>query len=146
MSAEVRHDPGALLCALVLAPAMLPRNRFFSLFAERPAARARGRAKLLRSFVRQIVASNDALEIRTAHAEADGSLVVAYHLAGPRLTRTAFLDPLEASLLRFTLGRALGDRSPLPTVTGDREAVLAALARLGPDAPAVDDPCAAPPR
>lgn len=126
-------DREALLCALVLAPATFPRNRFFALFAHPDGRRTRARAAQLRTIVRQLASSHGPrARLLDERLHPDGSAVLRYTIDELSFTRTAHLEPIELSAVRFALHRASGGRFALsPT---DRSRVEGALARLSPEA------------
>jgi hypothetical protein len=95
-------DPEALLVALVLAPATFSRNRFFSLYADPEARRVRRRAALLRSIVRQLVGGAGRAGLAPA---ACGGALLTYDVPSLGLKRTAALDALELSVVRFAVAR-----------------------------------------
>ncbi len=132
-------DREALLSALVLAPATYSRNRFFELYKDPDIARVRRRATQLRSIVRHVTRAvpTEPGEI-LAFTPAAGDLVeLTYAVPALGLRRTALLDPIELSLVRFAVARGQGDQGPPPD-DPDRARIEAALARLAPataDAP-----------
>jgi hypothetical protein len=134
-------DRDALLAALVLAPTTFARNRFFALFKEPWAAKARARAGQLRMIVRHL--SPEVGGEREAGAEVfevsnEGErTVLRYTVPALHLVRTAVLERLELALLRFALlRRGVGGAEP-PDLAGalrmtndDRALVEGALAKL----------------
>jgi hypothetical protein len=132
-------DHEALLAALVIAPATYSRNRFFDLYKDPDVFRVRRRASQLRSIVRHVTCAipSEPGEI-LALAPAGGDLVeLTYSVPALGLRRTALLDPIELSLVRFAIARGRGDGGPPPD-DPDRARIDAALARLAPapvDAP-----------
>jgi hypothetical protein len=130
-------DREALLAALVLAPATFARNKFFTLFTEPSAQKARGRATQLRTIVGHL--TEDAQGRATLIAlEPEGErTVLRYDVPALHLVRTARLESLELALLRFALWRRAqgearqGALAPALRVTDDdRAAVVAALRKL----------------
>jgi hypothetical protein len=129
-------DREALLVALVLAPATYSRNRFFSLYTDPEIRRIRRRASLIRGIVRH-VSRVDAEErgevVRTEPTDA-GRVDFIYAVPAIGLRRTATLDPIELSLVRFAMSRAPGRSAPLAPDDPDRLRIEAALQRLAPRA------------
>ena len=126
-------DREALLAALVIAPATYSRNRFFELYKDPEVFRVRRRASQLRSIVRHVTraAPGEEGEIVSV-ADAGGDRVeLTYTVRALGLRRTAVLSPIELSLVRFAMARALGGPPPGDP---DRARVEAVLARLHPDA------------
>ncbi len=124
-------DREALLAALVIAPATYSRNRFFDLYKDPDVYRIRRRASQLRSIVRHVtrVDPTQAGE-RVRFSPAPGDRVeLSYAVPTLGLRRTALLDPIELSLVRFAMAR--GSERPPPD-DPDRVRVEAALARLAP--------------
>ncbi len=126
MSARV--DPDALLCALILAPRTFPRNRYFDLFEDAVARRARRRATRVRGIIRQLVEKGpERAEITGEQELADGRLLIRYKVQRLALARTTALSPLEAATLHYALHRAgVG-----PVSAEERRLVEGALERLG---------------
>jgi hypothetical protein len=124
----MRVDPEALLVALVLAPATYSRNRFFPLYLDPSARRARRRAGLVRSVLRHAAhfANGDgALSI-----EPDGEgFIVRYVVPSLGLRRTVMLDAIEIALVRNGVARRSG--GSLPEMDADRLRIESALQRLG---------------
>lgn len=121
-----------MLCALVLAPQAFSRNRFFSLFGDERARRARRRATAVRGIVRQLLGGG---RNATAPAEvvgeqvlADGRVLLRYRIEELDFERTTALSAIEAAALRYALHRARGDRLDADA----RALVESALTRLGP--------------
>jgi len=125
-SAGVDYD--ALLCALVLAPKTLPRNRYFSLYEDPTAKRIRRRAARVRGIIRQLVnEGRERAEITGEQVLADGRLLIRYQIEALALHRTTALSALEAAALHYALFRAgKGQLDP-----ADRRIVETALERLG---------------
>jgi hypothetical protein len=126
-------DADALLCALVLAPRTFSRNRFFSMYTQAAAKRARSRAAEIRAIVRHLSGHRGVRAAVREVAPTDGGFtVLRYGVPGIRLERTALLDGLELSLVRFALWRTSGDRAPgeLSITENDRTAVERAIAKL----------------
>ena len=137
-------DRDALLVALVIAPATYSRNRFFRLYTDPEMSRVRRRAAQIRSIVRHLAridAGALAHALRVRPSEQEGRVEIAYEVAAIGLRRTATLDAIELSLVRFSLARA-GERALAPD-DPDRARVEAALRRLSP-ALATDEAAAEP--
>jgi hypothetical protein len=128
-----RIDKGALLCALVLAPTTFARNRFFALYTEPWARRTRSRAAQLRTIVRNLAAITPKAVLREVVPVAEGGVVVRYAVPDLHFERTAMLEPLELSVVRFALARRpRPEADPAMSVTDeDRQNVERALAKLG---------------
>jgi hypothetical protein len=129
-------DRGALLSALVLAPATFARNRFFSLFSESSARKIRARAALLRTIVRQLGQESPRAESIELTPDADGRYVVRYTIRHLSLHRTSLLDRLELALVRFGISRrARSGAEPLHAAleltSDDRALVYGAIGKLG---------------
>ncbi len=127
-------DREALLAALVIAPATYSRNRFFDLYTDPEVYRVRRRASQLRSIVRHVTRAvpTEPGEI-LALAPAGGDLVeLVYAVPALGLRRTALLDPIELSLVRFAIARGARGPAGPPPDDPDRVRVEAALARLAP--------------
>ncbi len=137
----MKPTPEGLLCALVLAPTTYSRNKFFTLFEHPRRARARARARQLRTLVAHLASRSDRpVDVRVDELPG-GAVTLAYRLPSVGLTRTARLEALEASVVRWALHRASapGFEQLAP---GDRARVEAALAGLGLERPSLDDPIA----
>lgn len=126
--AEVDLD--GLFCALVLVPTSFSRNRFFGLFEQAAARRVRRRAARVRGVVRQLSGAGRLhAEVLGQQVLADGHVILRYRIEELSFVRTMALSALEAAALRMALARAgLG-----AVEAEDREAVEAALRRLGRD-------------
>jgi hypothetical protein len=148
MSGLASIDREALLVALVLAPATYSRNRFFALYTDPDVRRVRSRAALVRSIVRHVsrVDPTQPGEILSVEPTAQGRVELTYVVPALGLRRTATLEPIELSLVRFDMARASGKREPLASDDPDRLRIEAALQRLAPLAfDASDSPGAVPP-
>jgi hypothetical protein len=137
-SARPEIDRDALLAALVLAPATFARNRFFALFNEPWAAKARARAGQLRVMVRHLT-NDDGVGPATVLElveSGSGRTTLRYEVPAMHLLRTALLEPLELALLRFALmrraqaGTAVPLAKSLQMIDDDRALVEGALAKL----------------
>jgi hypothetical protein len=127
-------DRDALLVALVLAPATYSRNRFFHLYTDPEMYRVRRRASVLRDIVRHIARSKPGEQGELLRVEpiGDGRAELTYAVPALNLRRTARLDPLELSLVRFSLKHCPNRPAALVSDEADRSRVEAALRRLGP--------------
>jgi hypothetical protein len=126
-----RPDLDGLLCALILVPQSYSRNRFFRLFEDHEARRARRRASRVRGVIRQLTAGK--AEILGEQVLDDGQVLLRYRIADLAFERTTALSQLEAAALRCALHRAgVGQLED-----SDRELVTEALRRLGADLPLV---------
>ncbi len=130
MSAKPNLDPEALLCALILAPRMFPRNRYFSLFESTAMKKVRRRAGRVRGIIRQLIAEGpERAEVTGEQVLEDGRLLMRYQIGGVALRRTTALTALEAAAFHYALHRA-GKR---PLEAADRKLVESTLERLGAD-------------
>ena len=134
MNARAEVDRGALLCALVLAPATFARNRFFSLFTESSARRTRARAAQLRTIIRHL--AHDSAELAELSPTLDGTFLLRYGIRRLKLKRTSVLERLELSLVRFAISRRTRPGAeplapPLQLTVEDRGLVFGAIAKLG---------------
>ena len=131
-------DLDALMVALVLAPATYSRNRFFALYHDPAARRARRRAAMLRSVVGHLGAGSGAAGVAVAPAEG-GCAVLTYEVPALGLKRRITLEALELAVVRFAVARArAGDAAPPPALHpehSDGPQIDAALARLLPEDP-----------
>ncbi len=130
-SSLVNMHPDAVLCALVLVPRVLSRNRFFGLFEDSTARRLRKRAKRLRGIIRQLTAQGrEPAEVTGRHELQDGRVLLRYRIKHLSFERTSALSPLEAALLQYAMHRAgLADlsephRSLVETALGQLSAEL----------------------
>jgi hypothetical protein len=113
----VRPDGEALLAALVLAPEVYSRNRFFDLYRDAELVGVRARAAQLRGVVRHLggAAEVDGLERREGPG---GSVALRYGIASINFRRSLTLTPFEAALLDVALARARNE--PPPAGAGER--------------------------
>jgi hypothetical protein len=126
VSAE-RVDLDALLCALILAPNVFARNRFFALFQDPAALKVRRRAGRVRGIIRQLTGTGRVkAEVTGEHVLEDGQVLLRYRVEELGFSRTAALGPLEAAALRFALFRARAGELD----SEDRKLVETALERL----------------
>lgn len=96
-----------LLCALVVAPQVYARNRFFELFEQPALRRARRRSKLVRGVIRQLVGiSGQRGQIVGEQVLADGRVIIRYVVPELNFSRTTALSSLEAALVRYVVARA----------------------------------------
>jgi hypothetical protein len=103
-------DPDALLCALVLAPGVFARNRFFWLFENKQALKVRRRASRVRGMIRQLTGDGRVkAEITGEQVLEDGQVLLRYRVEELGFSRTTALSPIEAAALRFALFRARGE-------------------------------------
>lgn len=130
-------DLDALLVALVIAPGTYARNRFFDLFTDPAVRRVRRRASVIRGIVRHVTRAYKAEQGDLVAIEPtdDGRMVLTYVVPAIGLRRTATLDPVELSLVRFAMARGTGRMAPLGPDDPDRLRIEAALHRLAPALP-----------
>ncbi len=96
-----------LLCALVVAPQVYARNRFFDIFEQPPLRKARRRAKLVRGIIRQLVGiSGRRGQVVGEQVLADGRVLIRYIVPELNFSRTTALSSLEATLVRYVVARA----------------------------------------
>jgi hypothetical protein len=128
-------DREALLATMVLAPGTFARNRFFELHTLAEVRHVKRRAALLRGIIRHLTksAARPAGKIHSLSAESDGRTRLVYEVPSIGLRRTATLDPIELSLLRFALARMPGHEGPLAADDPDRLRIETALGRLSPE-------------
>jgi hypothetical protein len=127
-------DREALLVALVLAPATYSRNRFFSLYTDPEIRRIRRRASLIRGIVQHVSRANPGTRAEVVRTEPSGAgrYDFTYVVPALGLRRTATLDPIELSLVRFAMSRSSACGAPLDPDDPDRRRIEAALHRLAP--------------
>jgi hypothetical protein len=124
---DQRVDLDALLCALILAPNVFARNRFFVLFQDPAALKVRRRAGRVRGIIRQLTGTGRVkAEVIGEQVMADGQVLLRYRVEELGFARTAALNPLEAAALRFALFRARAGELE----SEDRRLVESALERL----------------
>ncbi len=96
-----------LLCALVVAPQVYARNRFFELFEQPALRKARRRAKLVRGIIRQLVGiAGRRGQIVGEQVLADGRVLIRFIVPELNFSRTSALSQLEAALVRYVVSRA----------------------------------------
>jgi len=130
-------DAEALLVALTLSPATYSRNRFYEMYTSTEMQRTRRRAGQLRGVVTALVspaAAKSAGRLSSIDVTGDGGAVIAYDVPSVGMRRTVRLRPIELSLLRYCVSRAVGERTPPALVPGedDRARIGFALQRLSP--------------
>lgn len=131
-----RPDPDALLIALVLAPSTFSRNKFFEMFQHHEMMRARRRAQMVRSLIKDLTdpwphpgefPGHPKPEIEREE-ERNGELHLSYRVDEFDFRRSAVLTTVEAAALRYALHRA-GKR---PLREDDRILVEGCLAKMNP--------------
>jgi hypothetical protein len=121
-----------LLCALVVAPQVYARNRFFDFFEQPPLRKTRRRAKLVRGIIRQLVGfSGRRGQVVGEQVLADGRVLIRYIVPELNFSRTTALSNLEATLVRYVVARA---RHQLPS-SEDRARIEQALGGLAAGLP-----------
>jgi len=120
-----------LLCALVVAPQVYARNRFFDLFEQAPLRRIRRRAKLVRGVIRQLVGTPGRRgQIVGEQVQSDGRVIIRFIVPELNFSRTTALSSLEATLVRYVVARTKhmtpdpGDRSRIEQSLGGLAAGL----------------------
>ncbi len=127
-AAGVAHlSPDAVLCALVLLPTALSRNRFFALYEDPALRRVRKRAARLRALIRQILGQGREPAQIVGEQEVDDRVLLRMQIPSLGYRRTTSLTVLEASILRYALSRKRGD----PLRGQDRARVERALGHWG---------------
>lgn len=123
---KAHPDADALLAALVLAPGVYSRNRFFDLYREEIFVRVRARAAQLRGVVRDLGgrAKIEGLERREGP---EGSVRLRYAIVAINYRRSVTLSRFEAALLDVALARARNEAPP-PDASGRVSEVLRRLA------------------
>ncbi len=120
-------DSSALLCALILAPHVFSRNRYFWLFEDPERRRIRRRAGRVRGIARQLLGKGAlSAELIGEQVLDDGQVILRYQVRELGYARSAALSQLEAATLRFVLHRARGDELS----DDDRALVESSLHRL----------------
>jgi len=121
-----------LLCALVVAPGVYARNRFFEFFEQPALRRVRRRARIVRGIIRQLVGSSGPRgQIVGEQIQTDGRVLIHYIVPELNFSRTTALSSLEAILVRYASARAL-HQAPNPE---DRERIEQALGGLSAGLP-----------
>jgi hypothetical protein len=121
-------DLDGLLCALVLAPGTYSRNRFFRMFEDAGARRARRRATHVRSVLRSLRDRGRADDVlpETEPGRVD-DVEISFHVPTLGMRRTTRLSPIELALVRYAL--KVGSDAAR---AHDKSTVEGALARLAP--------------
>lgn len=122
-------DLAALTVAMSVAPGVYARNRMFAFFARGIAAKARSRAKLVRSVVMQISRAKGLANL--VLVERDGAWGLSFAIPTMGFTRSLTLTREELAALRYLLGR-VGSQT-LPATEEDLVMVHAVLSKLAPD-------------
>ena len=117
-----------LFCALVVAPQVYARNRFYDLFEQPALRKARRRAKLVRGIIRQLVGiAGRRGQIVGEQVLADGRVLTRYIIPELNFSRTTALSSLEATLVRYVVARAR-HQTPDPDDRARIELALGGLA------------------
>lgn len=95
-------DPRGLLVALVLVPHSYPRNRFYELYRQPAARRARRRAALLRSVIADLTDGASGVTVKRA----EGEVTLRYRLDELGVIRTSRLDDDELAVVKLALERS----------------------------------------
>jgi hypothetical protein len=129
-----RIDRDALTVALVLAPAIYSRNRFFDLYTDPETRQVRRRASMIRSMTRQLVSDRPGEKpvIVSLETLENGSTSIVYEVAALNLKRTTRLSPVEVAVMRVALSRSGHAPDELGATDADRALVDTALIRLAP--------------
>ncbi len=125
-------DPDALLAALVLAPELYARNRFFELFQKDLCRRVRRRASVVRGVIRQLIGvEHRGAEVKGEQVQRSGRVLLCYVVPSLGYTRTVALTELEDALVRFAVARAT--QKPVPEAARGR--IEESLRKLYPGLP-----------
>lgn len=128
-------DPEALLVAMVIAPGIYSRNRFFDLHHDADVRGVRRRAAQLRSIVGHFVGAASGIEgdVPRLLPAAGGRIELSYAVPALGVRRRAVLEPIELALIRVIVARGAraqaGELTPSPS---DSARIKAVLARLVP--------------
>ena len=122
-------DADAVLCALVLAPGTLSRNRFFKMFEDPGLRKIRRRAKRARGIIRQVLGHGRDPAVIVGRQVMDDRVLLKLEVERLSYHRTTSLTLLEASLVQYALHKAQG----LPLEAEDRGRVEEALSKLNAD-------------
>jgi hypothetical protein len=132
-----------LLCALVIAPQVYARNRFYDMYEQPASRKTRRRANLVRGIIRQLVGiSGRRGQIVGQQVLADGRVLIRYIVPELNFSRTTALSSLEATLVRYVVARArhqapdLEDRARIDRALGG---LAAGLPRPNLDADGASD-------
>lgn len=121
-----------LLCALVIAPHVYARNRFFDLYEQPALRRVKRRAAFLRGIVRQLTVTSDRrAEIVGEQVLKDGRELLRYVIPSLNFSRTTALSELEAAVIRYLVARASGK----PCTPNDYLRIETAIAGLAQGLP-----------
>jgi hypothetical protein len=107
----VRPDADALLAALVLAPDVYSRNRFFELYRDEALVRVRARAAQLRGVVRHLNGRFKVDGFERSEGP-EGAVRLRYGIASINFRRSVTLSRFEAALLDVALARARNEAPP----------------------------------
>ncbi len=137
-------DADALMVALIMAPGTFSRNRFFQLYQQEEIWRARRRAQVVRSLIKELTEPWPQVGSIPPHPQAiiseerevDGDLVLSFSVPDMSYKRSARLSKIEASALRYCLHRA----GKLDLDDGDRRTVEHCLSKLAPLSPSGELP------
>ncbi len=125
-------DIAALTVAMIVAPGVYARNRMFAFFAAPVAARARTRARLVRSLVLELGRAR--ARVADVELEAlDDAITLRFAIPRMAFSRTLVLTREELAALRFVLSRGEPVDVPHPALVAseaDRAVVEAVLKKL----------------
>ncbi|MBK8255283.1 MAG: hypothetical protein IPK82_21810 [Polyangiaceae bacterium] len=130
-------DAEALLVALTLSPATYSRNRFFEMYRSPNVQHVRRRAGHLRSIVTAFVSEVGAPSrgtLESVVASTDGGSQLVYCVPRLGLRRSVVLTRIETALVRYCVGKALGEKVPteFAPLPHDIDVITRALHRLSP--------------
>lgn len=118
-------DEDGLLCALVLVPSTYSRNRWFSLYQNPKMRTIRGRARMIRSLLRQLARTGSVGRGTRTQA----GLEVEIEVPALALRRKAILGAAEEAVLAYCLSRTAPGSHPELTSSIDHAAVTARVER-----------------
>ncbi len=135
-SGLVAPDPDALMVALIMAPGTFSRNRFFRLYENRKIGRARRRAQMVRSLIKELTEPWPLEGQIPSHPGAviseerfvDGELLLSFSVPDMRYKRSVRLTPIEAAALRYCLART----GKLEVSPAEKQQVELCLSKLAP--------------
>lgn len=118
---QLELDEDGLLCALVLVPSTYSRNRWFALYQDPKMRAIRGRARMIRSLVRQLArAGSIGRATRTA-----AGLELEIEVPALSLRRRATLSAAEEAVFAYCLSRTAPGAHPELTNSFDHAAITA---------------------
>ena len=104
-------EPEAMVVALVMAPGMYPRNRFFAMFNVPTLRKARWRAAQLRGLVNALARPSAPIADYVLERHTDHSLL-SYRVPSLNARVQAYLRPHEAAVVEVAVARIRGETPP----------------------------------